>query len=1364
MALIGAGRRVRRAGAVLGALAGSVCVIGSGGAAPANAAVPPLLWQAPSDGLAGWGTGQMVRPVGISVQPDTPGHLFVADTGNSRVKEFDAWGQLLRIWGWNVVASGPDDKPARNEKQELTVSAAEGAYEISYFDPYTGHNNETTGSIPFGAGPAAVQSALEGLESLAEGDVKVTGGPGDASGSSPYEIEFTGTLADTAVPVLRVASSSLAGGGGASVELLQYGGSPEVCVRDRPEPSERDECRKGQAGGFGPGGFWRQGPRGGVAVDGAGDVYVGENASGLFPGEEQSYRVQKFNSEGDFLLMWGGEVDKTTGADRCTAADVEAGDICGSGVPEMAPGSFEESVGIAIGSEGDVFVGDKTRIQKFDPQGHYVEDVALPGRLRAIDSAGDFYVSYPGEDDVHKLSPAGAELQSFKAESPGSVAVGPTNRVYVVEKPLLGLGAPRILGYEPDGACFICTEDEFRATPATNPAGLATSDSCGIAGEDLYASFGQGGSDGEAFLRAYGPHPDPTIEGCEPPKAPPGIEDSYASRVATDSATLGATINPHFWSGPLGATEYRLQYATAACIQAEGWGAPCVRQSAERTLEAEPVDAGIPTAPIAVAGLAPATPYRYRFLATGPGQEPDEGPVEGQERAFTTFALPPGPQKGCANEAMRSGPAALLPDCRAYEMVSPADKENGDIVALLDANQDPMALNQSSEDGDAFTFSSFRAFGDAQGSSISSQYLARRDPAAGWSDEAISPPLGAAFLSKIRAINNQFKAFTPDLCSAWLRQEAPVLAPGGTEGFAGLYGRSDCGADAGSYWALTTIAPLHRLPQAYVPELLGISADGSHAIFRVDESLPGSGAPPGDPGPEVFALYEAYGDGQVRFLCVRPDSTKVSEGCSAGTGTHVISFGRQEPVSNAISADGSRVFWSDAPDAPGNLYVRIEGKKTQQLSSSPAQYWTAAKDGSAAVFTTGETPPETHRQALAKGEADLHRYDLDAEEDEVIAEGVYGALGASEDASRIYFASGEVLDEGAQKEEPNLYLYQRAGKGEEPTYDFIATLGEGDVGVAEHKPSPVQIEPDRHTAQVTPDGLAATFMSRAPLTGQDNADAASGQPDMEVFHYDARTGALDCASCTPTGARPQGREYLEGVWAASRIPGAQTEAYQVPRVLSSDGGRLFFESYQPLVADDTNGKADVYEWERPGEGSCTGAAAPRYSPAAGGCVSLISSGQSPSDATIADVSPSGDDVFFATASPLLPKSDPDQLYDIYDARAGGGFPPPAAPPAPCEGEACQSPPPAPTPPAPASSAFHGPGNPRAGRCAKAARRAKRLAHRSRRLRRVARRKGPGRAARRLRRRSRRFAHRARGFSKGAKRCRRRARRNPGMAK
>ena len=78
-----------------------------------------------------------------------------------------------------------------------------------------------------------------------------------------------------------------------------------------------------------------------------------------------------------------------------------------------------------------------------------------------------------------------------------------------------------------------------------------------------------------------------------------------------------------------------------------------------------------------------------------------------------------------------------------------------------------------------------------------------------------------------------------------------------------------------------------------------------------------------------------------------------------------------------------------------------------------------------------------------------------------------------------------------------------------------------------------------------------------------------------------------------------------------------------------------------------------------------------YSPSAGGCLSLISSGQSSEDTELIDASDGGKDVFFATSASLLPQ-DPG-LIDIYDARTGGGFPPaPGRPPA-CEGEACQGP-------------------------------------------------------------------------------------------
>jgi hypothetical protein len=88
--------------------------------------------------------------------------------------------------------------------------------------------------------------------------------------------------------------------------------------------------------------------------------------------------------------------------------------------------------------------------------------------------------------------------------------------------------------------------------------------------------------------------------------------------------------------------------------------------------------------------------------------------------------------------------------------------------------------------------------------------------------------------------------------------------------------------------------------------------------------------------------------------------------------------------------------------------------------------------------------------------------------------------------------------------------------------------------------------------------------------------------------------------------------------------------------------------------------------------------------------SLISSGQSPSDSELIDASQGGSDVFFTTSSSLLPQGP--GLVDVYDAREGGGYPPPPKPPAICEGDACQGAISAPNDPTPASSSFEGAGN------------------------------------------------------------------------
>ena len=119
---------------------------------------------------------------------------------------------------------------------------------------------------------------------------------------------------------------------------------------------------------------------------------------------------------------------------------------------------------------------------------------------------------------------------------------------------------------------------------------------------------------------------------------------------------------------------------------------------------------------------------------------------------------------------------------------------------------------------------------------------------------------------------------------------------------------------------------------------------------------------------------------------------------------------------------------------------------------------------------------------------------------------------------------------------------------------------------------------------------------------------------------------------------------------AAHLPLPQSSLYP-GRPLSDDGNRLFFEAFDALAPQDTNGVGDVYEWEAQGSGSCQ---------KAGGCISLISTGKSPEESKFVDASANGDDVFISTDSSLLPQ-DPG-LIDIYDAHANGGFPPPPGPP------------------------------------------------------------------------------------------------------
>jgi hypothetical protein len=138
------------------------------------------------------------------------------------------------------------------------------------------------------------------------------------------------------------------------------------------------------------------------------------------------------------------------------------------------------------------------------------------------------------------------------------------------------------------------------------------------------------------------------------------------------------------------------------------------------------------------------------------------------------------------------------------------------------------------------------------------------------------------------------------------------------------------------------------------------------------------------------------------------------------------------------------------------------------------------------------------------------------------------------------------------------------------------------------------------------------------------------------------------------------------------------------------------------IHDETLGNAfpscqDVYEWEAVGApgGSCT------VAEVSGGCVYLLSAADSAGPASFIDASSDGSNAYIATSSPLVP-ADRDELFDIYDVRAGGGLASQFnGPTPPCEAEACRSETHAASISAtPGSSILVGPGNLRQPRCQK----------------------------------------------------------------
>jgi hypothetical protein len=171
-----------------------------------------------------------------------------------------------------------------------------------------------------------------------------------------------------------------------------------------------------------------------TSFNGSGQTFVAnpspvavDNSSGLsahdvYVGDYRERRVAKFDSAGRLILVFGKDVDQTTGGDVCTVA---SGDVCKTAVLAGQPGSFYRPEDIAVDSSsgpsaGDVYVGEERRVAKFDPSGHPIASWGDGGQLPfsiargiAVDPAGDLLVMEANGSKLFRYDSNGNEKSAI---------------------------------------------------------------------------------------------------------------------------------------------------------------------------------------------------------------------------------------------------------------------------------------------------------------------------------------------------------------------------------------------------------------------------------------------------------------------------------------------------------------------------------------------------------------------------------------------------------------------------------------------------------------------------------------------------------------------------------------------------------------------------------------------------------------------------------------------------------------------------------------------------------------------------------------------------------------------------------------
>jgi hypothetical protein len=704
---------------------------------------------------------------------------------------------------------------------------------------------------------------------------------------------------------------------------------------------------------------------------------------------------------------------------------------------------------------------------------------------------------------------------------------------------------------------------------------------------------------------------------------PPHVETEPAHPIHYTEITVRAKVDP---AGLL--THYRCEYGKAA-------------GEYDHTTSPSPLapNAGEREVQCVLTGLAEDTAYHVRLVA-----ENEAGVAAGVDQEVLTLARRAA--EPCPNAEYRTGLSANLPDCRAYELVTPAET-NGLSPRATDAGDPTRGFDQwpTSPHGtggeQSLSYITSGTLPSFEGNGAVDGYRAARGagehPVAGWQSSLFGPTYAQAEpgLGKIQPLVQGISSdqsysiwrVDPVDSSAELSAGSYLRTPAGFEAL----GRGDLGEDLGAIGRY-------------------LSPGGAHVIFSSPAHLEPAAPPTG-----TVALYDrAAGAAHADVLSLDPKGS---------------AFGADATYMGANEAGTTVVF-----GIGGALYER-RGGATVEVAAAPATFAGVSEDGGRVFYV-----------ASANGEAAAALYVCEVgggpcagsgahPPTQIAAAGIFANVSA--DGSHAFFSSEEVLTgveenengEAAELGARNLYAWVGASTrfvARLVSPDFAQTAFGGISAMnmkawarAIGRPGP---ETGRAFAPTrsTPSGDVFAFQSHARLTAYANEGVG------EIYRYDPAAPAgerLTCPSCDPSGASPSADALFQDIGGNTA-----TTAHIVTPSLIEDGTALFFTSRDRLLPEDANSAADIYEWRARGThwgGAPEAASCER----AGGCLALISSGQGERDSYLYGMSADGRDVFFRTLEKLV-SADAAGSASIYDAREGGGIPE-AAEASPCQGDACQ---------------------------------------------------------------------------------------------